>query len=82
MEAVSIEQVQKDPKFFELFNTNQKHAKFEIQLCPGHPSMHHEGKKIKTDAIVVYARISGLSEAMLDHDVTGCSVKNNILTFP
>eukprot|EP00957_Ditylum_brightwellii_P072430 5504586-Ditylum_brightwellii.AAC.1 len=71
MEAVSIEQLQKDPKFFELFNTNQEHAKFEIQLCPGQPIMCHEGKKIKTHTIMVYARIDRLLEAIVDHDVIG-----------
>eukprot|EP00957_Ditylum_brightwellii_P100896 7689967-Ditylum_brightwellii.AAC.1 len=35
MEAVSIKKEQKDQKFFKLFNTTHKHAKFEIQVRHG-----------------------------------------------
>eukprot|EP00957_Ditylum_brightwellii_P179325 13661507-Ditylum_brightwellii.AAC.1 len=74
----------KGSKFFELFNTNQEHAKFEIQLCPGHPIMCHEGEKFKIDAIAVHARIkfSHLSLELIQDIVLMISTKSEIKFIP
>eukprot|EP00957_Ditylum_brightwellii_P179853 13701054-Ditylum_brightwellii.AAC.1 len=56
MEVVAIECIGKDQHFFELYNTTKDHAKYKIQLHPGHPVVHQNNKKIKTDAVAVYAR--------------------------
>eukprot|EP00957_Ditylum_brightwellii_P048332 3668086-Ditylum_brightwellii.AAC.1 len=67
IEAVAINYVKKDPKFFELYNTTKDHVKFDIQLRPGHPAVRQNNKKIETDAFAVYVRhqFSNLSLALL-----------------
>eukprot|EP00957_Ditylum_brightwellii_P192679 14671306-Ditylum_brightwellii.AAC.1 len=77
MEAVAIKRGEKDPKFFELYNTTKDHAKFEIQLCPGCPAVRKNSKKIETDAIAVYARhqFSNLSLKLLQEIASLISTK-------
>eukprot|EP00957_Ditylum_brightwellii_P200853 15310215-Ditylum_brightwellii.AAC.1 len=55
MEAVAIECVEKDPKFFELHNTTKNHAKYEVQKHPGCPVVYQNNKKIERDTVAVYA---------------------------
>eukprot|EP00957_Ditylum_brightwellii_P133679 10192002-Ditylum_brightwellii.AAC.1 len=78
MEVVVIERVEKDPKFFELYNTTKDHAKFEIQLCPCCPGVCQNNKKIETDAIAVYARhqFSNLSLELLQEIASLISTKS------
>eukprot|EP00957_Ditylum_brightwellii_P007756 586869-Ditylum_brightwellii.AAC.1 len=55
MEGAAQEKVANDKKYFELFNMTEEHAKYDIQLHLGKPSMRFQGKKIKTDALSLYA---------------------------
>eukprot|EP00957_Ditylum_brightwellii_P112513 8577532-Ditylum_brightwellii.AAC.1 len=57
LEATVQEKVEKDAKYYKLFNTAVGHAKFDIQLYLGKQNVCYEGKQIKTDALSVYVRL-------------------------
>eukprot|EP00957_Ditylum_brightwellii_P023751 1792105-Ditylum_brightwellii.AAC.1 len=58
MEATAQAKVEKNEKYYKLFNKNEEHAKYDIQLRLGKPNICHDGKKIETDASSVHARLN------------------------
>eukprot|EP00957_Ditylum_brightwellii_P022278 1681353-Ditylum_brightwellii.AAC.1 len=58
MEATVQEKLEKDAKYYKLFNTNMDHAKSDIQLHFVKLNVCHEGKKITTNALSIYTRLN------------------------
>ena len=82
MELTAQEKVEKDKKYYELFNITAEHAKFDIQLCLGKPHVCHKGKKIKTDVLSVYARLNFANLALdLPKDISSIIATKSIVKF-